>query len=175
MMVRAGLAAPIPTVAQRRRWELIDDRIPPEGEADGEFASHTTWVNKAASWIGYTGAKCFDKLDRPCRNGGDMKRANDEDAFPVRWYWPERFDQPVVPPVSTMRIRKAVADAGQDGMSLADLRGIDGLRNIPHNRVEAALEGRADKTGERWFATQNGTTQTLFEIEKQQRASWIRA
>jgi hypothetical protein len=95
MLHRMGLVGPLPTVGDQRAWALIDDRIPPEGEADGEFTSFIQWVNKASSWIGYTGAKCYDKLDRRCRNGGDMQRARDEDAFPVRWYWPSRFPAPL--------------------------------------------------------------------------------
>lgn len=94
MLVKMGIADPIPSVAQRRLWEFIDDRVPPDGEPDGEFTSHIQWLNKASSWIGWTGAKTFDAKGRPCRNGGDMQRAKDEDAFPVRWYLPHRFPAP---------------------------------------------------------------------------------
>lgn len=58
----------------------------PTREADGEFATFTTWVNKAASWIGGTNPLCADAKDRICRNGGDMMRARDESAFPVRFW-----------------------------------------------------------------------------------------
>lgn len=82
---------PAPSKAQRSVWAQLDDSKPPQGDADGEFATFETWVNKAASWIGGTGAKCFDAKDRPCRMGADMMRARDENAFPVRYYLPHRF------------------------------------------------------------------------------------
>lgn len=106
MFARAGLCAPIPDLIQRRKWEWIDDRVIPEGEADGEFTSFIQWVNKASSWIGYTGAKCYDTLDRPCKNGGDMKRADEENAFPVRWYLPHRYPQPAIPSKKQMEVLK---------------------------------------------------------------------
>src|SRR5262245_12233098 len=80
-----------PSAAELRAWRAINDSAPPDGEADGYFRSFTHWVDHAASYIGGTGAKCFDAKDRPCRNGADFQRARDESAFPVRWYLPERF------------------------------------------------------------------------------------
>lgn len=174
MLVRAGLADPIPTIAQRRAWEMVDDRTPPAGPADGEFATHQTWVNKASSWIGYTGAKCFDALDRPCRNGGDMKRADEEGAFPVRWYWPHRFPTPEAPSAQVMRIRQAVANAGADGIDIEALRMTEGLTKITASRVDAALNGRAVREGDRWTMTEYGVAETRAEIERLRRASWIR-
>jgi hypothetical protein len=82
---------PWPTKAQRQEWARLDDNAPPKGEPDGEFHCFATWVNKAPSWIGGTGAKCFDAKDRPCRMGADMMRARDEGTFPVRYYFPHRF------------------------------------------------------------------------------------
>lgn len=83
---------PNPSKAQRAAWAKIDDSKPPaDQEPDGQFNSFIEWVNKAPSWIGGTGAKCFDALDRPCRIGADMMRARDENAFPVRWYLPHQF------------------------------------------------------------------------------------
>ena len=62
-------------------------------EHNQTFESFYTWVNKASSWLTrrgpYEHAICFDAKFRPCRNGGDFMRARDEDAFPVRWLWPE--------------------------------------------------------------------------------------
>jgi hypothetical protein len=58
----------------------------PSREPDGEFPTFVHWVNKATSWIGGTNALCVDAKDRVCHNGGDMMRARDEDAFPVRFY-----------------------------------------------------------------------------------------
>lgn len=82
---------PWPTKAQEKEWSELDASKPPEGEADGQFHSYTNWVNKAASWIGGTGAKCFDAKNRPCRNGLEFRRAQEENAFPVRFYMPDRF------------------------------------------------------------------------------------
>ncbi|MFO0271334.1 MAG: hypothetical protein ACK53W_12470 [Gemmatimonadota bacterium] len=61
-------------------------------EHDQQFATFTEWVNKASSWLTRRGpqvrAVCIDAKDRVCASGGDMMRARDEGAFPVRWYWP---------------------------------------------------------------------------------------
>jgi hypothetical protein len=59
----------------------------PDRPADGEFRSMATWINKATSWIGGENALCVDAKDRICRCGGDFQRANDEGAFPVRFYY----------------------------------------------------------------------------------------
>lgn len=61
----------------------------PDREPDGNFHSFTTWVNKAASWIGGTNPLCVDAKDRICHNGADMQRARDENAFPVRFWYGE--------------------------------------------------------------------------------------
>ncbi len=61
----------------------------------GEFASHADWVNFATKRLtGTTGtygthaaAICVDALGRRCLGGGDMARARDEDAFPVRYFF----------------------------------------------------------------------------------------
>ena len=108
-LVRMGFKSPRAQVDRMRKnvWNLIDDSVPPEGDADGEFSSFTQWVNKATSWIGGTGAKCYDAKDRRCRIGGDMQRAHDEGAFPVRWYMPDRFPAP--PAFATVRKNGATA------------------------------------------------------------------
>ena len=82
--------------------------IPIEGQA---FNSHQAWVNKATSRLtahpeyhntehegparGWRGhhftALCFDQKGRRCRNGGDMKRADEEGAFPIWWVWPDQI------------------------------------------------------------------------------------
>ena len=62
-------------------------------EHNQRFDTFEQWVNKASSWLTRRGpherAICFDTKGRICRNGGDMMRARDEGAFPVRWKWPE--------------------------------------------------------------------------------------
>ena len=60
-------------------------RTPP----DGQFATFSTWANKARSWIGGTGAVCLDAKNRRCRIGADFMRAEREGAFPVRYWFPD--------------------------------------------------------------------------------------
>lgn len=67
----------------------MQDRTLPAREPDGEFTSFQQWVNKATSWIGGTNPLCADAQGRVCRNGGDMMRARDEGAFPVRFWYGE--------------------------------------------------------------------------------------
>jgi hypothetical protein len=56
------------------------------GRKMGEFHSFENWVNKAASWIGGTGAICIDAKGRQCLRGADFQRARDEGAFPVAYH-----------------------------------------------------------------------------------------
>jgi len=77
---------------------------------DQQFDTFNQWVSRASSWLtchadynntehgetdGWRGhhftAICFDAKNRICRNGADFKRARDEDAFPVRWIWPDQI------------------------------------------------------------------------------------
>jgi hypothetical protein len=75
------------------------------------FRDYHQWVCKASSWLtqhdeyrntehdgpakGWRGhhftAMCFDQKGRRCRNGADMARARDDDAFPVWWVWPDQI------------------------------------------------------------------------------------
>ncbi len=62
---------------------------------EGEFISHADWVSFASKRLtvgwdsnGYDlPAICVDAFGRRCANGRDMKRAADEGAFPVRYFW----------------------------------------------------------------------------------------
>ena len=36
-------------------------------------------------------ALCFDQKGRRCRIGSDFQRAEDEDAYPVWWVWPDQI------------------------------------------------------------------------------------
>jgi len=66
---------------------------------DQYFASFNEWVNRASLWLtshekynpeyGFV-AVCFDAKGRHCTRGADFMRARDEDAFPVRWVWPDQ-------------------------------------------------------------------------------------
>lgn len=60
----------------------------------GEFRDHADWVNFATKRLTGTyndrsevKAICVDALGRRCHDGGDMIRARDEGAFPVRYFW----------------------------------------------------------------------------------------
>ena len=69
-------------------------------EHDQQFENFSQWVNKASSWLtrhpDYNDgpnafqAICFDAKGRLCRIGADFMRARDENAFPVRWVWPDQ-------------------------------------------------------------------------------------
>lgn len=133
-----GIADSIPPIAVQRRWQYIDDRHPPEGDPDGEFVSFETWVNKASSWIGWTGAKCFDAKDRPCRIGRDFMLARDEDAFPVRWYFPDRFPDPVVP--TRGDIAALLFLQGSPKADIRDIRKLPGAGNMTWKRITALID-----------------------------------
>ena len=76
---------------------------------DQQFETFNQWVNHASSWLtchndynntehgdqaGWRGHHftpiCFDTKGRICRIGRDFMRARDEDAFPIRWIWPDQ-------------------------------------------------------------------------------------
>lgn len=73
-------------------------------EHNQRFDTFNQWVSKASSWLTRHPAFhqerfraiCFDSKGRLCRNGGDMMRARDEDAFPVRWVWPDQIGEIVL-------------------------------------------------------------------------------
>jgi hypothetical protein len=63
---------------------------------EGEFCSYVDWVNFASKRLTVarstvTGAQvpaiCVDAFGRRCTCGGDMKRADEEGAFPVRYFF----------------------------------------------------------------------------------------
>lgn len=69
------------------------DREYPAGPLDnyylgGEFTSFQHWVNKAASWIGGRYAVCADAKGRICGLGYHFKIAEEQGAFPVKFYFP---------------------------------------------------------------------------------------
>lgn len=62
----------------------------------GQFDTFNDWVNHATralaaefdvnGWPGHT-AICIDALGRRCTCGGEFKRARDEGAFPIRYFF----------------------------------------------------------------------------------------
>ena len=82
------------------------------------FSCHQDWVNRASrvltchpdykntshlpikGWRGYDfTTMCFDQKGRRCRNGADFQRAQDDDAFPVWWIWPDQIAAILMPEV----------------------------------------------------------------------------
>ena len=82
-------------------------RAQPEGEApqavamapkfEGQFDSHQDWVNRASRvlTVRREPAVCIDAKGRRCYTGADMRRAEEEDAFPVRYFWECEMTAPV--------------------------------------------------------------------------------
>jgi hypothetical protein len=87
----------------KETWEFLASNAgaAPVPKWAGEFTSHQQWVNKAQSWLkspGYKPAICVDAKNRRCVIGADMKRAHDENAFPVRYFWDFEEAAPSNPP-----------------------------------------------------------------------------
>lgn len=173
MYASAGMADPIPSIDDRRAWCWIDNRVPPKGEADGEFDTYVKWLNKASSWIGWTGASCYDAKDRRCMGSGDMMRARDEEAFPVRWYWPERYADPIVVDRRTMRIRASLARS-PEGVTIAELRQIEGMKRVTVTEIAKVASGRVTIEGDRIAMNAQGLEQTLFEMDCERHAGYLR-
>lgn len=77
------------------------------------FSCHRDWANRASrvltchphyrntehdgpktGWRGYHfTALCFDQKGRRVRNGADFRLADEDDAFPVWWVWPDQIAQ----------------------------------------------------------------------------------
>lgn len=69
-------------------------------EHNQQFDTFTEWCNKAPSWLTRRGtdvhAICYDAKGRLCTIGGDFMRARDENAFPVKWIWPDQVVEVVL-------------------------------------------------------------------------------
>lgn len=78
---------------------------------DQKFDTFNEWVNMASRYltahprynegINYSEphpfkATCFDSLGRLCLNGGDMRRADEQNAFPVYWIWPDQIGEALI-------------------------------------------------------------------------------
>jgi hypothetical protein len=86
-------AAPLPLPASALTSRTYCNRVP-DREADGEFWSFQTWVNKACSWIGGTNPLCVDAFGRRCSCGADFMLADSQGAFPVRFWYGEGGQSP---------------------------------------------------------------------------------
>ncbi len=80
----------------------------PARKPDGEFTSMSQWINKATSWIGGMNALCVDARDRICSCGADFQRAENDGAFPIRFYYGEGGETPAQQRQSIARAKRAL-------------------------------------------------------------------
>ena len=66
-------------------------------EQNQQFDVYNEWVNQGQRWLtahwnygDHFKAICIDSHGRICRIGANFKRAADDGAFPVRWWWPDQ-------------------------------------------------------------------------------------
>lgn len=81
--------------------------VPVEGQS---FSCQQDWVNRATRMLtshpryndtqngdvkGYRGqhfaAMCFDQKGRRCTCGKDFQQAEDDNAYPIYWVWPDQI------------------------------------------------------------------------------------
>lgn len=71
-------------------WRKAMKSVPvPAHDPDGQFDTFARWVNKATSWIGGKNPYCADAKGRRCLLGADFMLADQEGAFPVRFWFGE--------------------------------------------------------------------------------------
>ncbi len=173
VMASMGLAQPIPTLKTLRTWAYIDDRNEPETEADGQFDSFQQWVNHAASWIGWGGYKCFDAKGRPCRRGADFMLAREEKQFPVKFYAPEKFANPLVPSNGAMLAMRALQSA-EKPMTIQQIRIIPGAGNMSWNKIESYIGADGLHGDDGRILTVKGHNEVHEYAERIKRASYVR-
>lgn len=172
MFAAAGLLPPQPNFDERRRREFVDDRVEPKGKAQGMFRTHAEWVNKASSWIGHSGMKCYDALGRRCRQGEDFARAEREDAFPVKFYGLQHFGEPTIPTAGQFVALDFLAEIERP-VSIKEIRAIKGAGRVTWEKLEAllgegCLEGESTKR-----LTKAGRERTSFLADCRRRASYV--
>ncbi len=58
----------------------------------GHADYHDTEHDGPEGWRGHHfTAMCFDQKGRRCRIGGDFKRAEEDNAYPIWWIWPDQI------------------------------------------------------------------------------------
>lgn len=172
MFAQAGLAPPVPSKPLRRKWEFVDDRIEPTTPADGEFRTHLEWINKASSWIGLTGAKCYDAKGRRCRRGSDFARARDEDTFPVRFYGLHHFAEPREPSRGEFVALEALAST-EGSLSLSDIRKHSGAGRVTWQKLTQILGPDALDGEEKRRLTDEGRASASFLFDCRRRAGYV--
>lgn len=171
-LAAAGVIPPLPSKSLRQQWEYLDDRVEPDTPADGEFRSHSEWVNKASSWIGFTGAKCFDAKGRRCRMGADFGRARDEDAFPVKFYSPSHFKKIAMPTTGQFAALKAMVSS-YNPISIRELSAHPRAGRVTWAALENLLGEGAFEGGERRRLTERGRNDARFLFDCCRRASYV--
>lgn len=150
---------------------------PFEGQA---FATRQQWVNKASSWLtchpeynntehhpehGWRGhhftAMCFDAKGRRVRTGGDFHKAQEEEAFPVWWVWPDQIPDLVAALAAkeeeNMSLRNAMnrikpwladalSDAEMSDAAAADLAFVNGVLATSNSRDAAREKATSELT-----------------------------
>lgn len=86
---------PVPgqSFKSKREWIVFATR---------RLTSHPEYNNTehgdTKGWRGaHFTAMCFDQLGRRVRNGGDFQRAEDDNAYPVWWIWPDQIATLLMP------------------------------------------------------------------------------
>lgn len=64
-------------------------------------------------------------------------RARDEDAFPVRWYFPDRFPEPIIPTKGELAALRHLQ--GSPRADIRDIRKVPGAGNMSWKRLEKLL------------------------------------
>lgn len=116
-------------------------------EHNQRFDSFEQWVNKASSWLTrhpdyndpYFRAYCFDAKGRQCLIGKDFMRARDEDAFPIRWIWPDQI--PLMADFVSYVADIAMDDVGASGAPHM----LDMLINKAQNTLKGVSNGEDER------------------------------
>lgn len=172
MFAAVGLLPPLPNIEERRRREYVDDRREPNGEAQGMFRSHSEWVNKASSWIGHTGMKCYDAKGRRCRKGSDFARAERENAFPVKFYGLHHFGKPTIPTAGQIIAMEFLA-CTEHPVSIKEVQSNKGAGKVTWARLETLLgDGCLEGEGKRQL-TSIGRERVSFLADCRRRAGYV--
>lgn len=95
-MTCRAMSDPQPNIHVGKSWPRAATPCDLVPKWEGEFVSYSDWVNFASKRLtvarslvtnAQVAAICVDAFGRRCTCGGDMKRAADEGAFPVRYFF----------------------------------------------------------------------------------------
>jgi len=110
-----------------------------------QFDSFAQWVSRASWWLtepphpGQT-ALCLDAKGRACSSGADFMRARDDDAFPVRWLWPDQVAERLAGPEKLIAEEIATIHRKAPLIDLSDYaRGANGALLVLRDRLRKEL------------------------------------